>query len=247
MIKLSVIIPVYNEKNTIEALLDKVEKVLVDKEVVIVDDGSTDGTRELIQQRCRGRDRYTVILHDKNRGKGSAIRTAIAAATGDVFIIQDADLEYDPADFIHILRTFEDGSAQVVYGSRFWKVNKFIFARQWFANRFFGAKYEIRPLRHFLGIQFLTFLANALYGAGISDEATCYKAFRKEVFKKINLKCSGFEFCPEVTAKVRKAGYQIKEVPISYHPRSRWQGKKISFWKDGAQAVFCLIKYRFVD
>ena len=245
--KLSVIIPVYNEKDTIHEIIDKVRAVPLNKEIIIVDDASSDGTREFIKKNCVDRDGFKVLFHDANKGKGSAIRTAINAVSGDVVIIQDADLEYDPQDFIRILKEFEKPEVQIVYGTRFKNVNKFLFAWHWFSNRFLGAHYEIRYLHHFLGIQFLNFLSNVLYGAHITDEATCYKAFRKEVLDKIHLSCKGFEFCPEVTAKARKAGYRIVEVPISYHPRSHQQGKKLSFSKHGLEAIWTLVKYRFVD
>ncbi len=244
--KLSIIMPVYNEKNTIQKIVDQVSAVPIDKEIVIVDDGSRDGTREWIESRCQGRAGFKTLFHEKNLGKGSAIRAAIPVATGDVLIIQDADLEYDPQDFKKIMDQFTRPDVRVVYGTRFSQVNKFLFVWHWFSNRFLGADYEIRYLHHFLGIQFLNFLANGLYGAGITDEATCYKAFRKEVLQKLNLRCTGFEFCPEVTAKLRKAGYRIVEVPISYHPRSAKEGKKLS-WRHGLQAIWTLLKYRFVD
>ena len=244
--KLSVIMPVYNEKNTISKIIDGVLAVPVDKEIIIVDDGSKDGTREWIERCCKDRAGFKVLFHQKNLGKGSAIRAAIPLATGDVLIIQDADLEYDPQDFKKILDKFKEPKVQVVYGTRFSNANKFLFAWHWFSNRFLKANYEIRYLHHFLGIQFLNFLTNILYQAHITDEATCYKAFRKEVLQKLNLRCTGFEFCPEVTAKIRKADFQIVEVPISYHPRSANEGKKLN-WRHGVQAIWTLIRYRFVD
>jgi len=133
-----------------------------------------------------------------------------------------------------------------VYGTRFWKVNPYLFVWHWFCNRFLGARYEIRYLHHFLGIQTLNLLANSLYSANISDEATCYKAFRRNLLQKITLRCEGFEFCPEFTAKVRKSGVTIHEVPVNYHPRSHSEGKKLN-WRHGFQAIWTLIKYRFVD
>ena len=245
--KLSVVMPVYNEKDTIREIVGRVLAAPVHKEIIIVDDASSDGTRELIEKNYKGRDGFKVLFHEANKGKGSAIRTAFTAVSGDVVIIQDADLEYDPHDFVKILNEFEKPEVQIVYGTRFWKVNKFLFVGHWFSNRFLGTRYEIRYLHHFLGIQFLNFLVNVLYSARITDEATCYKAFRREVLEKIHLNCKGFEFCPEVTAKARKAGYRITEVPISYHPRSHEQGKKLNFWKHGLEAIFTLIKYRFVN
>lgn len=227
--------------------MDRVRAVPVEKEIIIVDDLSIDGTREFIQKNYAGQSGFKTIFHDSNQGKGSAIRTAIRSVSGDVVIIQDADLEYNPQDFIRILREFEKPEVHIVYGTRFKNVNKFLFVWHWFSNRFLGSHYEIRYLHHFMGIQFLNFLANVLYGAHITDEATCYKAFRKEALDRIRLNCKGFEFCPEVTAKAKKAGYTIVEVPISYHPRSHQQGKKLSFWKHGLEAIWTLIKYRFVD
>ncbi len=244
--KLSVIIPVYNEKDTVLELIDKTEAVPVKKEIVVVDDGSTDGTRDLLKRRYGSDAEVKLLFHDKNRGKGSAIRTGIAQATGDIVIVQDADLEYDPQDFLPILKKFEEAKADVVYGTRFQGVSRIDFVKKWFQNRFFGAHHEIKRFHLFFGIQSLNVLANVLYGAGITDEATCYKAFRREVLEKIKLKCTGFEFCPEITAKVRKAGYKIYEVPISYHPRSTMEGKKLN-WRHGVEAIWTLIKYRFTD
>ena len=246
--KLSVIIPVYNERHDLAELIRLVQEVSVEKEIVLVDDCSTDGTREIIQKEILPRyPNIKFFAHKKNQGKGSAIRTGLQAVTGDIVIIQDADLEYNPGDYLQILRKFRNNPhIFVVYGTRFWNINKYLFIWHWFCNRFFGAHYEIRYLHHFLGIQTLNFLANILYSANISDEATCYKAFRRECLEKIHLQCKGFEFCPEFTAKARKAGYQIAEVPITYHPRSHKEGKKLN-WKHGFEAIFTLIRYRFVD
>jgi glycosyltransferase involved in cell wall biosynthesis len=244
---LSVIIPVYNEKGDIAELVKRVKAVALPIEIVLVDDASTDGTVEIIEKTLL--PAYPDIVfrrHDRNQGKGAAIRTGLREATGEIIIIQDADLEYDPQDYNQIYRKFRDPNVSVVYGTRFWKVNKHLFLWHWFCNRFFGAHYEIRYLHHFLGIQLLNLLANLFYSANISDEATCYKAFRRQVLEKIRLRCTGFEFCPEFTAKVRKAGYSIIEVPISYHPRSHQQGKKLN-WRHGFEAIFTLIRYRFVD
>ncbi len=245
--RLSVIVPVFNEARGLEAILRKVEQVPLEKEIILVDDGSTDRSREIIQNKFSARPGYQTVFHDRNQGKGAAIRSGLVKATGDIVIIQDADLEYDPRDYRQILRKFRSEPAvSVVYGSRFWNVNRYLFVWHWFCNRFLGAHYEIRYLHHFLGIQTLNLLANVLYSANISDEATCYKAFRRNVLEKITLKCRGFEFCPEFTAKVRKAGFKIYEVPITYHPRSHEQGKKLN-WKHGFQAIWTLLKYRFVD
>lgn len=244
--KLSIIIPVYNEKDTVLELIDRTEAVPVEKEIVVVDDGSFDGTRDLLTGRYGNDPSVKLLFHEKNKGKGSAIRTGIAAVTGDIVIVQDADLEYDPQDFLPILKKFGEPGVEVVYGTRFEGVSRLDFIRKWFQNRFFGAHHEIKRFHLFFGIQFLNILANVLYGAGITDEATCYKAFRRPVLAKIPLHCTGFEFCPEVTAKVRKAGHKIHEVPISYHPRSTQEGKKLN-WRHGVEAIWTLLKYRFVD
>ena len=246
-LKLSVIIPVYNEKSHFESLMDRVLRVPIFKEIIVVDDASTDGTRELVEQKILPKsESIQFFRHEKNQGKGSAIRTGLAQAKGDIVLIQDADNEYDPNDYRQIYEKFKDPVVQVVYGTRFHSVNRLLFVWHWFCNRFLGTHYEIRYLHHFLGIQLLNLLANFLYSANITDEATCYKAFRKKVLESIHLKCLGFEFCPEVTAKVRKAGFSIVEVPISYHPRSHKEGKKLN-WRHGFEAVYTLIKYRFVD
>ncbi len=247
MALLSVIIPVYNEKHDLAELVRLVQDVKVDKELVLVDDASTDGTADIIREKILPAYKNVKFFrHEKNRGKGAAIRTGLKAASGDIVIIQDADLEYNPSDYMQILRKFRNPDVNVVYGSRFWDINKYLFIWHWFSNRFLGAHYEIRYLHHFLGIQTLNLLANLLYSAKITDEATCYKAFRKKVLDSIELRCEGFDFCPEVTAKVRKKGYKIVEVPITYHPRSHKEGKKLN-WRHGFEAIYTLIKYRFVD
>ena len=244
--KLSVIIPVYNEKDTVAELIEITRAVPVEKEIIVIDDGSTDGTRELLRNKYQDQAGVKLLFHEKNSGKGSAIRTGISRASGDIVIIQDADLEYDPRDFLPILEKFDAAKADVVYGTRFHGVRRRDFIRQWIQNHFFGAHHEIKRFHLFFGIQGLNFLTNVLYGAGITDEATCYKAFRREALARIHLRCKGFEFCPEITAKARKAGYKIHEVPISYHPRSAMEGKKLN-WRHGVQAIWTLIKYRFVD
>ncbi len=246
MPKLSVLIPLYNEKNTLRELVRRVQEAPIDKEMILIDDFSTDGSREIIQQEIEGHmPNVKVVYHEKNKGKGSAIRSGLKEATGEIVIIQDADLEYDPMDFSVMCRPFDEQQAKVVYGTRFKFFSKREFLKQWIQNCF-GAKNEIKRFHHFFGIHFLNVLVNILYGAGITDEATCYKAFRREVLESITLRCRGFEFCPEVTAKVRKAGYQIVEVPISYRPRTHEAGKKLN-WRHGFEAISTLIKYRFVD
>lgn len=227
--KLSVIIPVYNEKNTIEVLIEKVKNVNMEKEIIVVDDCSTDGTREILNRLEKG-DTIRALYQPENRGKGFAIRTALRHVTGDIVIIQDADLEYDPNDYGILTKPVVDGVTDVVYGSR------------WLNSHFQDLPYN----RFRLATTILTLMANVLYFARITDEPTCYKVFRTEVIKGLNLKCEGFEFCPEVTAKLRKKGYKIYEVPIYYKPRSLKEGKKLRF-KDGLTAIWTLIKYRFID
>lgn len=225
---LSVIVPVYNEMRTIEELLRRVKIVDIAKEVIIVDDGSTDGTRDYLRSMESEKD-FKVFYQAKNMGKGAAIRKAISHVSGDIVIIQDADLEYDPQDYHEVIAPIVKGRSSVVYGSRYIKPGN-----------------DLPFTQYKMGVLVLTAMANFLYGAGITDEATCYKAFKADVLKSLPLRCKRFEFCPEVTAKVRKRGYRIEEVPISYHYRTVKEGKKIS-WKDGLEAVLALIKYRFVD
>jgi glycosyltransferase involved in cell wall biosynthesis len=218
--------PVYNERATIEEILKRVQAVELPKELIVVDDGSVDGTREILNQ--YNNNGVKVVFQDRNRGKGAAIRAGLAHATGDVVVIQDADLEYDPHDFKALIQPIREGRAEVVYGHR--RLNK---------------ENPISAWRFYLGARFLTLLTNVLYRARISDEAACYKMFRTDVLKSLGLRCNRFEFCPEVTAKVRKRGIEIHEVPISYNPRKVYEGKKIG-WRDGLQAIWTLIKYRFV-
>lgn len=219
----SVIVPVYNEAAHIDELLQAIQASPVKKEIIIVDDGSTDGTRERLQA-LRPPAGVTVVFHEKNCGKGAAIRTALAYAQGEYVLIQDSDLEYDPQDYHALLKPLEERRANVVYGVR--------------PDR------PERGLRFFLGAKLLTYLTNLLYGAGIHDEATCYKVFRRSVLQSIQLECHRFEFCPEVTAKLCRMGEKIAEVPIAYHPRSAIEGKKIRH-SDGWLAIWTLIRYRF--
>jgi dolichol-phosphate mannosyltransferase len=221
--RVSVIVPVYNEVAHIDELLQAIHASPVNKEIIIVDDGSTDGTREKLQG-LPASDDLTVVFHERNYGKGAAIRTALAYARGEYVLIQDSDLEYDPQDYAALLRPLEEGKANVVYGVR--------------PDR------PERGLRFFLGAKLLTHLTNFLYGAGIHDEATCYKVVRRSVLSRVRLECQRFEFCPEVTAKLCRMGEKIAEVPISYHPRSALEGKKIRH-SDGWLAIWTLIRYRF--
>jgi len=231
--KVSIVIPVYNEERTIERVIAAVTAVDLsplglEREIVVVDDGSRDTT--LARLNGIGNSLVKVIQHQRNQGKGAAIRTGLKHVTGDVVLIQDADMEYDPQDYPTLLRPIVEGRAQVVYGSRFLKARRP-------ANM---------SIPHLWGNRFLTWLVNLLYGAGLTDLETCYKVFRTEVIQSVNLRCQQFEFCPEVTAKLCKKGLRITEVPISYLGRTVEEGKKIA-WKDGRQAVTALLRYRFFD
>jgi glycosyltransferase involved in cell wall biosynthesis len=244
---LSVIIPVYNEERTVKELVRRVLESPIDKEVVIVDDASSDRTPEILEKEIAPHHaNVRVLRHPENRGKGSAIRTGLEAVRGDVVLIQDADLEYNPAQYPALVEPIIRGETDVVYGSRFTNVNPRLFMWEWFLSRCLGRQYEIRYLHHFLGIQVLNLLANVLYRAGTTDEATCYKVVRTSVMKGVKLRCTGFEFCPELTAKLRKQGYRITEVPIEYHPRSHNEGKKLN-WGHGFEAIWTLIRYRFTN
>lgn len=226
--KLSIIMPMFNEAKTLPLILAKIQQVPIKKEIIMVDDGSTDGTKRLLRELER-QDNIRVIYQNQNRGKGAAIRTAIPLVTGEVTIIQDADLEYDPNDYLKLIEPIKTNNTKVVYGSRFLnKQNKHSY------------------LRYYLGGLTLSLLTNLLYFQKLTDEPTCYKVFDSQLLKSLNLKCRKFEFCPEVTAKVAKRGIMIREIPISYYPRSIAEGKKIR-WRDGLKAIWTLIKYRVVD
>jgi len=227
--KLSIVIPVYNEKNTILQILEKVERVSLlsdlEKEVIIVDDFSADGSREILKSLDK---KYRIIFHNKNKGKGAALKSGFKAASGDIILIQDADLEYNPEEYPLLLEPILNKKAKVVYGSRFFK------------------KHNPRYRLFYFGNKFLSFLFSIFYGKWISDMETCYKVFRREVLDNIKIKSDRFDFEPEITAKIIKAGYDIKEVPISYESRSIEEGKKIG-WKDGFSAIYTIIKYRFIN
>lgn len=228
----SVLIPVYNEKATISAIVERVQAVDVgcEKELVIVDDASTDGTREYLRALAdEGRHNTKVVLHDRNQGKGAAIRTGLQHTSGDLILIQDADLEYDPTDYPKLLEPLLKGQADVVYG-----------------NRFHGGVHRVLYFWHSLGNQVLTFLSNLLTNLNLSDMEVGYKVFRADVLKRITLRSNRFGFEPEVTAKVAKLGCRIYEVPIAYHGRTYAEGKKIT-WRDGITALWCLVRFRLFD
>ena len=224
--KLSVIVPVYDERNTVVEIVRRMRAVdlPVDLEIVIVDDGSTDGTGDVLRQLADSTVR--VVLHEHNKGKGAAIRTGLEKVTGDLVLIQDADLEYDPEDWPSLLDPILRGKAQVVYGSRFT-----------------GQRKNMMPL-HWMGNRFLSLVTNILYSSTMSDMETCYKLFDRRVLEGITIQSDKFDFEPEITAKVLRRGYRIYEVPISYAGREMSEGKKIT-WRDGISALRALIKYRF--
>ena len=225
---LSVIIPVYNEVKNINEIVKRVLATKLAKEIVIVDDGSQDGTRDLLQK-MDGRKKVRVILHEKNQGKGAAVVTGLKAATGDVLLIQDADLEYDPRDYPALLKPIQEGLADVVYGSRF-----------------LGAARRVTMFWHQLANQLLTLMTNILYDSILTDMETGYKVFRREVVQDIHIRAKRFNFEPEFTAKILKRKYRIFEVPITFNPRDYSEGKKIKL-HDAFEAVWTLLKYRFVD
>lgn len=232
----SIVIPCFNEKNTLAAIVEKVlaSPVPLHKEIVLVDDASTDGSTDIIRGLAAAPHpdgtRIVAAFHERNRGKGAALRTGFAIATGDIVIVQDADLEYDPGDYPALVKPIVDGVAKVVYGSR------------WFNRHFHVPHPERRPFM--VGNWVITQLANLLYRAHVTDVATCYKAFDAEVLRSLDLRCERFEFCPEVTARLRQHGHRIWEVPIYYYPRSIAQGKKIGAM-DGLEAIWTLLLCRF--
>jgi glycosyltransferase involved in cell wall biosynthesis len=225
-LKLSVVIPVYNEKKSLLEILRRVLSAPVEKEIIVVDDFSTDGTRDLL--RDLEKQEFKVLYHEKNQGKGAALRTGFRHATGDFVIVQDADLEYDPNEYPKLLQPILNGAADVVYGSRF-----------------SGQRKNMTSL-HTLGNLFLTGMTNIFFRTSITDMETCYKLFKRETIQGIPIECNRFNFEPEITAKLLKRGLRIVEVPIAYSGRSSSEGKKIT-WRDGFSAVWTLIKYRFTD
>ena len=229
--KISIIIPCYNEVSTIEIIIDKIKKIEIDKEIIIVDDFSEDGSKEKIKSDIK--NKYSDIIdiyHDRNMGKGAAIRTGISNATGEVIIIQDADLEYDPNDYHKLIRPIKNGYADVVYGSRF----------------IGGSEKRVLYFWHTIGNKFLTILSNMFSNLNLTDMEVCYKAFKSEVIKNIDLKENRFGFEPEVTAKIAKKNIRIYEIGIKYFGRKYSEGKKIT-WKDGFSAIRCILKYNFFN
>lgn len=225
--KLSVIIPCYNEENTIEKIIKLVEEVPIEKEIIVVDDGSTDKSPEILRSVASKKPYIKLILSPKNRGKGASIRLGLKETTGDYVIIQDADLEYNPQDYLKLLEETKKGT-DIVYGSRF------------------AGSYKNMTSLHYLGNRFLTFLTNILYGVKLTDMETCYKLIPGDFARSISIKSDRFDFEPEITSKILKSGLKITEVPISYNGRTWKEGKKIT-WRDGVYAIKTLIKFRFFD
>jgi len=227
--KVSIVIPVYNEIDTIEEIIARVDKVAIKKEIIVIDDLSIDGTRERLKKIVADKENVKVIYHSRNRGKGAALRTGFESVTGDIVIIQDADLEYNPNEYPKLLEPISDGRADVVYGSRF-----------------IGGPHRVLFFWHYVGNKLLTLISNALTNLNLTDMETCYKVFKSQILKDINLKSNRFGFEPEFTAKVSKMRLRIYEVPISYSGRTYSEGKKIT-WKDGIVALCLIFWYRFFD
>ncbi|MBI3801505.1 MAG: glycosyltransferase family 2 protein [Deltaproteobacteria bacterium] len=226
--KVSVVVPVYNEVRTIKEIISCVQAVPLEKEIVIIDDGSTDGTRQCLTEMSREKE-VRVLYHERNQGKGAALRTGFSAATGEIILIQDADLEYNPLDYPTLLEPILTGKADVVYGSRF-----------------LSGPHRVLFFWHSVGNRLLTLLSNALSNLNLSDMETGYKAFRREILNEITIKSNRFGFEPEFTMKVARKGLRIYEVPISYHGRTYTEGKKID-WRDGVKAIGTLVWFRFFE
>lgn len=237
--KLSIIIPVFNEKKTILEMLKRIQNVNivnVAKEIILVNDGSTDGTTDLLNNFSKQKSGIKIINHSRNQGKGAAVITGIKEATGNYIIIQDADLEYNPQDINKLMMPILNKENEVVYGTRLKRLPNFSKEEKTF-----------QFLLHYAGNKFLSLLTSVLYGQWITDMETCYKLFPKKAVEKIKLNAKGFEFEPEITAKLLKKGYKIFEIPISTKPRSYKEGKKLNTFRDGFIALWSLIKYRFVN
>lgn len=227
--KLSVVIPVYNEKNTIRELLEKVKAVNdVDKEIIVVDDASTDGTVDILKELEKTNPDIKFFYKQINKGKGDTLKVGFSKTTGDYVIVQDADLEYDPAEYKKLLRALTEEKVDVIYGSRF------------------SGSYDRMSTLHYFGNKMLTIFTNMFFGVLLTDMETCYKLIPGDFVRKLDIKSARFDFEPEITAKIIKAGLRIKEVPITYNGRTHTEGKKIT-WKDGIGALYTLLKYRFVD
>ena len=226
--KLSIIIPIYNEKETLEEIIKRVQKTGLADEIVLIDDGSIDGTSDIVKG-FQEKEGFIVVLHEKNQGKGAAVRSGFDVATGDIFLIQDADLEYDPRDYPELLKPIEEGLSEVVYGSRF-----------------LGASRRVAMFWHMVANKMLTLFTNVLYDTILTDMETGYKVFKRHVVDDMPLHAKRFEFEPEFTAKILKRNYRIFEVPITFNPRDYDEGKKIGL-SDAFEAIWALIKYRFID
>ena len=224
--KLSIVIPVYNEKKTLSELVSRVEAVNLEKEIIIIDDASTDGTRDLLKK-YEGQERFKVIYQSKNAGKGSALRAGFEKAEGEIIIVQDGDLEYDPKEYPQLIKPILDGRADVVYGSRF-----------------LGGTHRVCFFWHYVGNKVLTTISNMCTNLCLTDMETGYKIFRREVLDAFTLKCNRFGFEPEFTSKVARHAFRIYEVPISYSGRGYEEGKKID-WKDGVAALWFIFRFRF--
>ncbi|BCA56890.1 glycosyl transferase [Nitrospira sp. KM1] len=227
--KISVVIPAFNEISTIDEIIARVQEVPIDKEIIIVDDASSDGTAGRLHEISVQQSNVRVLYHQENKGKGAALRTGFEAVRGDVIIVQDADLEYDPAEYPVLLQPILDGHADVVYGSRF-----------------LGGPHRVLFFWHYMGNKLLTLLSNVLSNLNLSDMEVGYKVFRREVLRDLFLKSDRFGFEPEFTMKIAKRGYRLYEVPISYHGRTYREGKKIG-WKDGIAALYTIVRFRFFD
>jgi glycosyltransferase involved in cell wall biosynthesis len=227
--KVTVVIPVYNEVGTIREIVRRVQAIDLEKEIIIVDDASSDGTRDALHEIEKTQDNIKVFYHDRNQGKGAALRSGFQMVSGDIVIIQDADLEYDPRDYGPLLEPILDGKADVVYGSRF-----------------LGGPHRVLFFWHYVGNRFLTLLSNALNNINLTDMETCYKVFTRDVLNRVSIRSKRFGFEPEFTAKIARHGFRIYEVPISYSGRTYNEGKKIG-WVDGVKAIFTILWYRFFD
>jgi len=226
---LSIVIPVFNEKNTLLQIIQKIDELpkTLTRELILVDDGSTDGSRDLLKELEKRKD-VMVIYKDKNTGKGDSLKIGFKNSQGDFVIVQDADLEYDPKDYLKLLEVIQSQKNTVVYGSRF------------------AGNFKDMSTLHYYGNKFLTIVTNILFGVALTDMETCYKLFPGDFIRKLNLKANRFDFEPEITAKIIKNNYKIIEVPINYYGRTHFEGKKIT-WKDGFNAIWSLIKFRLYD